>query len=69
MSKMSRIVGSHVSGLRSRSHHPHWADCSPIHGQTHIDKIKQSVDTWNFIHAQEKLEEQMRIRRILPALC
>lgn len=69
MSRMQRIVGSHVSGLRSRSHHPHWSDCSPIHATTRIDRIKQSVDTWNFIHAQERLEEEMKRRRILPALC
>ena len=68
MSRTSRVVGSNVSGISSRSMHKYWGDVSPIRSTTRIDRIKQSVDTWNFIHAQEKLEEQMRIRRILPCL-
>lgn len=69
MSRMQRVLGGNVSGLRSRSHHQYWSDCSPLPTTTRIDRIKQSVDTWNFIHAQERLEEEMKRRRILPALC
>lgn len=68
MSRVQRIVGSHVSGLRSRSHHPHWDDCSPIRGTTKIDRIKQSVDTWNHIHKQEQLRKKLCHARVLYAL-
>lgn len=67
MSKQ-HVLGSHVTGLRSRSHHPHWADCSPIGCLTKIDRIKSSVETWNHIHRQDLLRERVRNSRVLYAI-
>ena len=69
MSRIHSVVGSHVSGMRSRSHHAHWEECCPIPASHRIDKIKQSVATWNFIHEQEMFYKLHGHRRILPALC
>jgi len=65
MSRTSHILGSSVTGISSRSHHKYWSDCSPIRETTRIDKIKQSVDTWNFIHQQELLESRLAKSRVL----
>lgn len=67
MSKASSVIGSACSGIKSRSFHSNWADVNPIRSQA-IDKDKQKLGTWAFIHAQEKLERKIKNSRVLYAI-
>ncbi len=67
MSKASSVIGSACSGIRSRSFHTNWDDVNPIRSQAR-DKQKDTLGTWAFIHAQEKLERKLKQGRVLYAV-